>query len=372
MAKRGASQSSRPKARQSRSSVRAPKPPKTSAALAKLSDASLLDLRFKDLPISLDRSPVADEVLQLHDELAEAGLRLQPHAWLSDEWFTPQGVPGIAVPFYLAHPRLTRLERKMMLEAEGDTHAACMRILRHEAGHCVQYAWNLHRRKRWQRLFGRSSAPYPESFSPKPYSRSFVQHLDSYYAQAHPDEDFAETFAVWLSPHVNWRRRYAHWPALEKLEYVDELMQQLAGVAPAVRTRRRPDPITRNTKTLRAHYDERRAAVAIDEPDMYTRDLKRLFAAPGPSSTSRTARGRSAAAFLRANRRQLVRTVARHTGQYQYSIDTVAREVIDRCADLALRLPEDRSDEQLRIEAATLLTVLAMNEVHNDGLRLTI
>ena len=27
-------------------------------------------------------------------------------------------------------------------------------------------------------------------------------HLDPWYAQSHPDEDFAETFAVWLTPEV--------------------------------------------------------------------------------------------------------------------------------------------------------------------------
>ncbi len=129
------------------------------------------------------------------------------------------------MPFYLAHPRLARLERKMFKEVEGGTQRQCMQILRHEAGHIVQHAYALHRRRKWQEMFGRSSSPYPESYRPNPNSRDYVQHLPRWYAQSHPDEDFAETFAVWLTPRSNWRQRYAEWPgALEKLEFVDELM----------------------------------------------------------------------------------------------------------------------------------------------------
>jgi len=347
------------------------RPPRTPAALDKLSDARLLALRFKDLPISIERSPIAERVEQLHDELARADIRLRPHAWLSDEWFTPRGVPGIAVPFYLAHPRLTRLERSMMLEAEGESHAACMRILRHEAGHCVQYAFRLNRRKRWRELFGLSSTPYPESYLPKPFSRDYVQHLDNYYAQAHPEEDFAETFAVWLTPTINWRKRYADWPAIEKLEYVDEVMAELAGEVAPVKSRRKPEGIASNANTLRVHYEQRRAAVSIDEPDMYARDLMRLFPPPPEGDATRRTTSR-AGVFLRRNRRELVRTVARYTGHYQYAIDSVADEMIARCAQLKLRLPPDRDEHQLRVEAAALLTVIAMNEIHGGGLRVSI
>ena len=138
-------------------------------------------------------------------------------------------MPGIAIPFYLAHPRLRRLELTQVLEIEGGTREWCMMILRHEAGHAIENAYRLRQRPKRQALFGKSSEPYPDSYAPKPYSRSFVVHLDSWYAQSHPDEDFAETFAVWLTPGSNWRERYAGWPALRKLEYVDELMRGIAG-----------------------------------------------------------------------------------------------------------------------------------------------
>ena len=61
-----------------------------------------------------------DCVDRLREELDEAGLRrFRVHTWLSDEWCSPDGIPGIGIPFYLAHPRLMRLERQMMFEVEG-------------------------------------------------------------------------------------------------------------------------------------------------------------------------------------------------------------------------------------------------------------
>src|SRR3712207_2183137 len=101
------------------------------------SDEELLELRLCDLPLAVEGSPVAPAVEQRHAERAARAIRLRPHVWLSDSWFTPDEVPGIAVPFYLAHPRLVELERSQMLEVEGGTHDWCMRILRHEAGHAV-------------------------------------------------------------------------------------------------------------------------------------------------------------------------------------------------------------------------------------------
>ena len=136
-------------------------------------------------------------------------------------------MPGVAIPFYLAHPRLMRLEKAQMLEVEGGTPEWCMQILRHEAGHAFDNAYELRkRRKRVQPVRQAVVEPIPSSISPRPYSKSFVLHLDSWYAQSHPDEDFAETFAVWLTPDSDWRARYADWPALRKLEYMDALMHE--------------------------------------------------------------------------------------------------------------------------------------------------
>jgi len=168
-----------------------------------LPDDELLQMRLKDLHVSLDGTWLQGSVETLNGELKRKGL-VQAHAWISDEWFSPDTTPGIAIPFYLAHPRLARLERKMFKDVEGGTRRQCMQILRHEAGHIVQHAYALHRRRKWQDTFGRSSTAYPESYRPNPNSKNFVQHLPRWYAQSHPDEELAETFAVWLTPRSNW------------------------------------------------------------------------------------------------------------------------------------------------------------------------
>src|SRR3984885_11246264 len=224
-----------------------------------LSDDELLNVRIKDLKVTVEGTWLQNCMQTLYDELAEHDIRVRPHAWISSEWFSPDNTPGIAIPFYLAHPRLMRLEKKMILEVEGGTWSECMAILRHEAGHVVAHAYELHRRRRWQQLFGPSSQRYPRYYRPNPASRNFVQHLRLWYAQSHPDEDFAETFAVWLRPRSQWRTRYIGWPALGKLEYVDELMTEIAGQRPLLTKKIRVEPLSELTDTLGEHYKKKQA-----------------------------------------------------------------------------------------------------------------
>src|SRR3954451_7396941 len=213
-------------------------------------DEKLLDLRMSQLGLAIESSVLADRIQELQVELDQRGLQaFKPHFWLSDEWFSPDGVPGVAIPFYLAHPRLERLERTFMLEVEGGTPEWCMRILRHEAGHAVDNAYKLRQRRRRQQVFGPSYKAYPQFYDPRPYSKSFVLHLDSWYAQSHPDEDFAETFAVWLNPQSDWRARYTDWPALKKLEYLEALMADGADKKMLVQPHRRVDPLLSIRKT---------------------------------------------------------------------------------------------------------------------------
>jgi hypothetical protein len=311
-------------------------------------DERLLDLRFRDLGVSVEGSALEPLVREVAGELEERGVRFRPHVWVSTEWFSPDGVPGIAAPFYLVHPRLLQLEKTMMLEAEGGSREECLMILRHELGHALQHAWRLQRREGWRRTFGNPGRPYPTIYRPNPASQRHVQHLRQYYAQAHPHEDFAETFAVWLAPRSQWRRRYAGWPALRKLEYVDEVMRELRGQAPPVRTRRRVEPLSQLRQTLREHYAAKQAHQASDRPTIPDRDLQRLFAAePGRQ-------GEPAHAFLRRHRRDLRRMVGRFTGESQYTLEQVLSDVIERCRALELRAA--RADRRLRVDFALLLT----------------
>lgn len=335
--------------------------------LSSIDDESLLATRLCDLPVSVETSELASRVDRLYAELSGAGIALRPKVWLSDEWFSPDGFPGIAIPFYLAHPRLKRLERKMMFEVEGGSATECMKILRHEAGHCVQTAFRLHRRRGWRQHFGDPSTPYPESYSPRPYSRRFVLHIDPHYAQSHPAEDFAETFAVWLTPGSRWRTRYKGWGALRKLEFVDRLMEEIGGETPRVRARAAVDPIRDLTHTLGEHYRDRRLLYGASEPDVYIRDLRRLFPACAGELGSR-----SAASVLRAARRETRQSVARWTGQYQYTIDGFYQEMIDRCAEHGLRAPGGSDESALRREIAVLLTVMVTNALRDGGHRIVL
>src|SRR5512132_864236 len=245
----------------------------------RLADEHLLDLRICDLALKIKGSFLEPHIKRLYRELNERGIRFKPHVWLSEEWFSPDGVPGIAIPFYLAHPRLMKLERKQMLEIEGGTDTECMRILRHEAGHALDTAFRLHFKRRHRELFGSFAQPYPDFYTPKPKSRKYVLNLDAWYAQAHPAEDFAETFAVWLQPRSNWRRRYRGWPALRKLEYVDNLLTEVAGTRPRNRVRRKIETLPEIRITLREHYDRKREKYAFEWPAYLDNDLRRIFSA---------------------------------------------------------------------------------------------
>jgi hypothetical protein len=326
-------------------------------------DEKLLDLRIAQLGVTIEESVLETRIAELQRELDARGLAFQPHFWLSAEWFSPDGVPGVAIPFYLAHPRLEKLERAQMLEVEGGNEAWCMKILRHEAGHAIDNAYKLRQRRRRQQLFGPSYMQYPDYYTPKPYSKSFVLHLDSWYAQSHPDEDFAETFAVWLAPESDWRARYKGWPALKKLEYVDGLMRELAGKPMVVQTRRKVEPLHSLRKTLRAHYERKRRHYGVEHPHFYDRDLNRLF-----SDRPEFATNMKAARFIARVRKEVRRMVAAGTGEYQYTIDQVLEDMIARCRELKLRLavPED----QARQEFTVLLTVQVMNYLHSGGHRL--
>lgn len=332
---------------------------------ARYSDEALLDVRICDLSVVIAGTRLEQRIEQLYGELAGSGLRFRPHCWLSDEWFTPDSVPGIAIPFYLAHPRLERLERKQMLEVEGGNRNWCLRILRHEAGHALDNAFRLGRRKAWQRVFGSSSQPYPDHYSPKPYSKSFVQHLGMWYAQAHPAEDFAETFAVWLRPRSNWKAEYTGWDALAKLQYVDHLMNDLMQRKAAVITRRRVDPVRTLRKTLRQHYEEKKERYGVGHPSFLDRDLLRLF-----SNERKHTRNATAAMFLRGDRRSLREAVGPWTGQHPYTIDQVVNEMVDRCRELKLRLRY--SERETRRHVLVLLTVQTMNVLHGGQHRVAI
>jgi hypothetical protein len=308
-------------------------------AWTRLSDEELLKLRFRDLKLKLQRSPVAPRVRRLYRELASRGIEFKPHVWFGEEWFSPDGVPGIAVPFYLAHPRLERLERRMMRNVEGGNAGSSMRILRHEAGHAIDTAYRLRRRKSWREVFGPASLPYPNTYKARPGSRRYVQHLGEWYAQSHPCEDFAETFAVWLKPNSAWRNTYADWPAFQKLQFVDQLMGDVRQARPPVRSRARIEPIEELDLTLAEHYRRKLERYSSYRRTMIDHVLERVFTNDSPR-----ARTLKAATLLRQHQAQLVRAVVREVGVDRYSVQQMLRIAIERTDKLQLRIRGSRRD----------------------------
>jgi hypothetical protein len=233
-----------------------------------------------------------------------------------------------------------------------------MRILRHEAGHAIDTAYRLHYRRRWRQLFGSFRTPYPDSYRPKPRSRNYVLHLRAWYAQVHPAEDFAETFAVWLTPNSRWRQRYKGWRAFDKLEYVQEVAAEIGELRPKNRIRKKIEPLSELKITLADYYRRKRSLYSIEWPDVYDKDLRRVF-----SDDPRHRKHPSAAAFLRQLRPELRELVGEGTGVHQYTIDQVLNHMIERCKELKLRLvlPE----VQTRRKATIMLTVQIMNILHS-------
>lgn len=298
-----------------------------------LPDNELLDWRLCDLGLRIEGTVIEERIAKLYDELEHRGISFRPHCWLSSEWFSPDDIPGIAVPFYLAHPRLARLEYRQVFDIEGGTQQWFMKILRHEAGHSIDTAFGLSRRKRWREVFGNPVVPYPEEYRPKLHSHQFVRHLGQWYAQSHPSEDFAETFAVWVKPRSRWRYEYSDWSAIHKLQYVDELMQQLATQRPSSHSRAHIDPLSKQRKTLREHYAAKREQYGIGNDCWLDLELYQLFTSH-PTKRHLPLAG----TFLRNHRRELCATVARTTAHDPYTVNQVLQEMIDRCVELRLRV----------------------------------
>jgi hypothetical protein len=305
----------------------------------RLSDEELLQVRFCDLKLSVERSRLAGRVRRLYQDLERRGITLRPHVWLSEEWFCPDGVPGIAVPFYLAHPRLERLERRIVREAEGGNARSLLQILRHEAGHALDNAYRLRRRKLWRTAFGRASLPYPARYRARPGSRRYVHHLGEWYAQAHPTEDFAESFAVWLTPKSGWRKSYAGWPALHKLRAVDELIAAVRGLRPPVLNRTRIEPLESNTRTLADHYRRKLARNRQIRSALADELLRRAF-----SSERARRQTLRAATLLRGELRPLAPAVARSLKINRYNVEQVLGMLIERSTRLKLYVRGNRRD----------------------------
>jgi hypothetical protein len=313
----------------------------------------ILGKPIRDLGLKLEGSPVERFVRQLYEELARKRLtKFRPACYLTDEWGCPSGEPIIGIPFYLANPDLASLERDMN---DLEDAREIMMYLRHEAGHAFNYAYKLYRRPEWKQLFGSFRRPYRENYRPVPFSRDYVRHLAGWYAQKHPDEDFAETFAVWLTPRSNWRKKYRGWGALAKLEYMQRIARELSEVEP-VRRRGSPDvTVDEMESTVGEFY---RQTVAEETPIVdlaLDTDLVDIF-----NVSKRKKAVRPAQEFLRQHRKAVVDKVAYWTGLQRPLAKKLIEAIETRIGELGLRTDSSREAEHLA-ELTAYATALAMN-----------
>ena len=320
---------------------------------------ALLSRRISELGLTIRGSLVERLTVQLYAELDAHGVHFKPPVYLSDQWGCPDGVPLIGVPFYLADPRLARIEEEESVEVEGELDV--MQYLRHEAGHAINYAYRLHDRADWPKVFGPYARPYRERYRVNPFSREHVRHILGWYAQKHPDEDFAETFAVWLTPGLDWRTEYAGWPALRKLEYVDRLMREIGDDVPEVPAPSPDDlPVESMHYTVAEHYRAYEERIPIDDERHFDGDLRTLFAAAVDAPD-----GERADDYLQRHRNEIVASVAYWTGEPVAIVRQFVDFLADRATVLDLRvrgLPDAALIELTAFVAAVMMNYRYTND----------
>jgi hypothetical protein len=320
----------------------------------------LLHSRICDLGLKIEGSPVEPYTARLHREFSAKGMDFRPSFYLTDAWGCPDRVPVIGIPFYLADRRLARIEQEQTGEIEDE--AMVTMLLRHEAGHTISYAYRLWKDPQWADVFGPFSKPYREVFHPQPQSREFVRHIFAAqygrtYAQKHPDEDFAETFAVWLTPRSGWRKKYHYWPALKKLKYIDALMQRIRHRKPRRTTGKLVHPVEEMTMPLAEHYGQRverfRAAAQGFVDDRLRAVFPRL-----KGNSAMPARD-----MFHKHHKALLERLTRWSALDEDDARAILLKLEDRAGALRLKLRHRQEREKL-LDVASMATALAVEFAH--------
>jgi hypothetical protein len=320
---------------------------------------ALLEKPIRELGLKLEHSPVDRFVQQLYRELERRRLfKFKPAVYLTDEWGCPSGEPVIGIPFYLAHPDLAELEKQVN---DLEDSREIMMYLRHEAGHAFNYAYKLYNAPEWKQFFGSFRRPYRDNYRPVPFSRDYVRHMAGWYAQKHPDEDFAETFAVWLTPGSNWRRRYRGWGALAKLRYMDRIARELSQVDPIRRRARTDITVDEMESTVGEFYRQSTAEQAPIVDLAHDTDLADIFNV----AKRRKNEARPAAEFVREHRKTITDKIAYWTGMQRPMIKNLLETIEKRASDLGLRADTRRAAEHLA-EISVYAAALAMNYMNKE------
>ena len=315
---------------------------------------SLLDTRISDLGLTIEGSSLQKFVQQLYRELEQKKIvKFRPSCYLTDEWGCPSGEPTIGIPFYLARPDLAQIESE---HNDLEDSREIMKYLRHEAGHAFNYAYKLHRTPEWKQLFGPYRRPYRENYRPVLFSKEYVRYLPGWYAQKHPDEDFAETFAVWMTPRSNWRKKYRGWGALAKLQYMDRIAREL-GKADPLRKRGTPDITVADMEvTVGEFYRHSTEQIPLLEVNLDD-DLAALFNVPKKKRSAEPAQ-----AFLARHRKTLVDQISVWTAMQRPLVRKLMESIEKRSGEMGLLIDRRKEAEHLS-EFTVFATTLVMTHL---------
>lgn len=326
---------------------------------------SLLSTPISALDLKIEDTPIEPALAQFKKELERAGIqRLCPDFYLSTEWGVPFPSISIGIPFYLARPELIALHGEQTGYLEGVGPSDLLRFLRHEMGHVVNYAYELHLRTDWTEQFGKMDQPYLEEYRPEPFSRRHVRHLAGWYAQKHPDEDWAETFAVWMTPEIDWRAYYAEWPAaLAKLDYCDRIMAIVNRQDPIINVSDHSDGVSNLHISVEEFYRQPAFAIGAALPQSLDGTLRAIFEDyVFPEDRLPGDERRNAADLIRQLERELVANVYRWTGHFPEATRGLVQHLAKRADDLEQQYPAD-NERAVTVAFTALVTSLAMNHV---------
>jgi hypothetical protein len=335
---------------------------------ARFHESNLWSTPIRDLGLTIEGTRLEPILAEFSEELRQIGItRVRPQFYLSTEWGVPFETVAIAIPFYLARPDLTALHAERVGHVEGFDRADILKYLRHEMGHVINYAYRLYDQEEWVKQFGSITQPYFEEYRPEPFSRRYVRHLPGWYAQKHPDEDWAETFAVWMTPGLDWRAEYGGWPvAYAKLTYCSRAMNALRDRDPEVTSSELDEDVAEIEYSLDQYYG--RSAVSPGElPPGLDGAIRAIFEDLG--SFDRPAPDgplQPAADLIRRLEAELMANVFRWTGHFPERTRVLLRYLAERAAQLEQGYPAEREDSAI-IGLTTLVTGLAMNHVQRGS-----
>jgi putative zinc-binding metallo-peptidase len=323
--------------------------------------AEVLAKKISELPLKIEDTILEGKINQLYEELEAKGLTFRPSCYLSDEWGCPDGIPVIGIPFYLADKKLARIEEEYTENLEKEEELIL--YLRHEAGHAFNYAYQLYQTEEWHQIFGPFSRPYIEDYKPNPLSKKYVKHMQGWYAQKHPDEDFAETFAVWVTPGLNWRKQYDGWGALKKLEYIDRIAKEFGTLPPVVKDLEHDRPVSELKLTIIEFYEQTASReypkIVSSLGPMLDGDLREIFEA------EKNPEFKLAADFIMSNRHTIRNLVYYWTGVSIQLLRTLIQYLAERARGAEFYC-NPAKEQQYLLQMSAFVMTLAMNYRYTD------